>query len=86
MSLNRSSYLMVVFVGVSKIHMLSPIFLIFSIKTNCLYVFVRLTQQQKQTRIDWIVEDLKANGVLPQDSNVDSRLFVIRSADQVCYI
>jgi len=51
-----------------------------------LYVFVRLTQQQKQTRIDWIVEDLKANGVLPQDSNVDSRLFVIRSADQVCYI
>lgn len=45
--------------------------------------FDGLTQQQKQTRIDWIVEDLKSNGVLPQDSNVDSRLFVIRSADQV---
>ncbi|CAG2255849.1 unnamed protein product [Mytilus edulis] len=45
--------------------------------------FDGLSQQQKQTRIDWIVDELKNNGVLPQDSSVDSRLFVMRSADQV---
>ncbi|XP_052066322.1 uncharacterized protein LOC127705978 isoform X4 [Mytilus californianus] len=45
--------------------------------------FDGLSQQQKQTRIDWIVDELKSNGVLPQDSSVDSRLFVMRSADQV---
>ncbi|KAH3877689.1 uncharacterized protein LOC127872130 isoform X2 [Dreissena polymorpha] len=42
-----------------------------------------LTDQQKQTRVDWVVEELKKCNVLPEDVFVDSRLFAMRSADHV---
>ncbi|KAK3101728.1 hypothetical protein FSP39_005894 [Pinctada imbricata] len=45
--------------------------------------FDDLSQQQKETRINWIVDDLKSSSILPQDVTVDTRLFVMRSADHV---
>ncbi|XP_061182605.1 uncharacterized protein LOC133190936 [Saccostrea echinata] len=45
--------------------------------------FDDLSQQQKQTRVDWIVDELKKASVLPSDVHVDTRLFAMRSADQV---
>uniref|UniRef100_K1PBN7 Uncharacterized protein n=1 Tax=Magallana gigas TaxID=29159 RepID=K1PBN7_MAGGI len=42
-----------------------------------------LSQQQKQTRVDWIVDELKKSSVLPADVSVDTRMFAMRSADQV---
>ncbi|XP_055998277.1 uncharacterized protein LOC125647533 isoform X2 [Ostrea edulis] len=45
--------------------------------------FDDLSQQQKQTRVDWIVDELKKASILPSDVMVDTRLFAMRSADQV---
>ncbi|CAL1541164.1 unnamed protein product [Lymnaea stagnalis] len=42
-----------------------------------------LTTQQVQTRVNWVVDELKKCDVLPQDAYVDSRLFAMRSSDQV---
>lgn len=42
-----------------------------------------LTDQQKQTRVDWVVEELKKKNVIAEDVYVDTRLFAMRSADQV---
>lgn len=42
-----------------------------------------LSQQQKQTRVDWIVDELKKSSVLPADVSLDTRMFAMRSADQV---
>ncbi|XP_060562778.1 uncharacterized protein LOC132722318 isoform X4 [Ruditapes philippinarum] len=42
-----------------------------------------LTDQQKQTRIDWVVEELKKKNVIAEDVFVDTRLFAMRSADHV---
>lgn len=46
-------------------------------------IFFSLSQQQKQTRVDWIVDELKKSSVLPADVSVDTRMFAMRSADQV---
>lgn len=46
-------------------------------------LFFSLSQQQKQTRVDWIVDELKKSSVLPADVSVDTRMFAMRSADQV---
>lgn len=45
--------------------------------------FSSLSQQQKQTRVDWIVDELKKSSVLPADVSLDTRMFAMRSADQV---
>ncbi|XP_060080381.1 uncharacterized protein LOC132559772 [Ylistrum balloti] len=45
--------------------------------------FDDLSQQQKQTRVEWVVDELKTCQVLPDDVVVDSRLFAMRSADHV---
>ncbi|XP_053383962.1 uncharacterized protein LOC123536322 isoform X2 [Mercenaria mercenaria] len=42
-----------------------------------------LTDQQKQTRVDWMVEELKKKNVIAEDVFVDTRLFAMRSADHV---
>ncbi|XP_052800686.1 uncharacterized protein LOC128231667 isoform X4 [Mya arenaria] len=42
-----------------------------------------LTEQQKQTRVDWVVEELKKCRVIPDDVHIDTRLFAMRSADHV---
>ncbi|KAL4225170.1 hypothetical protein ACF0H5_015862 [Mactra antiquata] len=42
-----------------------------------------LTDQQKQTRIDWVVAELKKKNVIADDVFVDTRLFAMRSADHV---
>ncbi|XP_076450581.1 uncharacterized protein LOC143286742 [Babylonia areolata] len=42
-----------------------------------------LSQQQCQTRVDWVLEELKKCGVLPSDTHVDARMFAMRSADHV---
>ncbi|ESO91608.1 hypothetical protein LOTGIDRAFT_233395 [Lottia gigantea] len=48
-----------------------------------LETFDGLTAQQKITRVDWIVDELKACKVIPEDVHVDSRLFAMRSTDHV---
>ncbi|XP_071830490.1 uncharacterized protein [Apostichopus japonicus] len=45
--------------------------------------FDGLTQQQKTTRVEWIVKELKESGVIPDDMYVDCRLFAMRHADHV---
>lgn len=45
--------------------------------------FDDLSQQQKQTRVEWVVEELKCCQVLPDDVTVDSRMFAMRNADHV---
>ncbi|XP_071500405.1 uncharacterized protein [Diadema antillarum] len=45
--------------------------------------FDGLTQQQKATRLEWIVKELKENEVIPGDIFVDFRLFAMRHADHV---
>ncbi|KAL9965900.1 hypothetical protein ACROYT_G029758 [Oculina patagonica] len=45
--------------------------------------FDGLTQQQKTTRVEWIVKELKHAKVIPKDTYVDSRMFAMRCADQV---
>ncbi|XP_050411091.1 uncharacterized protein LOC126825502 [Patella vulgata] len=45
--------------------------------------FDGLTAQQKQTRVDWIVDELKKCNVIPDDVKIDARLFAMRSADHV---
>ncbi|XP_005093507.2 uncharacterized protein LOC101862335 [Aplysia californica] len=42
-----------------------------------------LSQQQLQTRVEWVVEELKQCDVLPHDVYVDPRMFAMRSADHV---
>ncbi|KAK7491465.1 hypothetical protein BaRGS_00017294 [Batillaria attramentaria] len=42
-----------------------------------------LSQQQCQTRVDWVLEELKNCSVLPNDTHVDARMFAMRSADHV---
>lgn len=36
-----------------------------------------------ETRVGWVVDELKKCNVLPEDVYVDSRLFAMRSADHV---
>lgn len=43
----------------------------------------RLTEQQKQTRVDWMVEELKKCNVIPEDVFVDSRMFAMRNSEHV---
>ncbi|XP_077994506.1 uncharacterized protein LOC144448226 [Glandiceps talaboti] len=45
--------------------------------------FDDLTQQQKVTRVEWIIQQLKETDVLPEDVFVDCRLFAMRHADHV---
>ncbi|XP_030845217.1 uncharacterized protein LOC754486 isoform X2 [Strongylocentrotus purpuratus] len=45
--------------------------------------FDGLTHQQKATRMEWIVKELKENEVLPGDIFVDFRLFAMRHAEHV---
>ncbi|XP_067933694.1 uncharacterized protein [Watersipora subatra] len=45
--------------------------------------FDGLTQQQKVTRAEWIIRELKQCNVIPSDTYVDARLFAMRSADHV---
>lgn len=45
--------------------------------------FDQLTQQQKITRIEWLVNELKKFKVLQDDVFVDYRLFAMKSADHV---
>ena len=42
-----------------------------------------LSQQQMETRVGWVIEELKKCSILPDDVYVDSRLFAMRSADHV---
>ncbi|XP_059170627.1 uncharacterized protein LOC131952123 [Physella acuta] len=42
-----------------------------------------LSQQQVLTRVQWMVDELKQCGVLPNDVYVDPRMFAMRSADHV---
>ena len=65
----------------------NDLFFLFLCPPNCLYecLHYSLSQQQKETRINWIVDDLKTSNILPQDVTVDTRLFAMRSADQVRY-
>lgn len=45
--------------------------------------FDGLSDTQKVTRMDWIMEELKKCKVVPEDVHVDTRLFAMRSADHV---
>ncbi|XP_071809537.1 uncharacterized protein [Asterias amurensis] len=45
--------------------------------------FDGMTQQQKTTRVEWIVKELKDSEVIPGDVYVDCRLFAMRHADHV---
>ncbi|XP_071099543.1 uncharacterized protein [Haliotis cracherodii] len=45
--------------------------------------FDGLSQQQKQTRVEWVLEELKRCNVIPIDTYVDARMFAMRSADHV---
>lgn len=45
--------------------------------------FDGLTQQQRMTRVEWIVKELKHAKIIPKDTHVDSRMFAMRCADQV---
>ncbi|CAH3191429.1 unnamed protein product [Porites evermanni] len=45
--------------------------------------FDGLTQQQKTTRVEWIVKELKHAKIISKDTYVDSRMFAMRCADQV---
>lgn len=54
-----------------------------SVFAKIMIFFFSLSQQQKQTRVDWIVDELKKSSVLPADVSVDTRMFAMRSADQV---
>ncbi|XP_022088281.1 uncharacterized protein LOC110977993 isoform X2 [Acanthaster planci] len=45
--------------------------------------FDGMTQQQKTTRVEWIVKELKESEVIPDDVFVDCRLFAMRHADHV---
>lgn len=45
--------------------------------------FEGLTQQQKTTRVEWIVKELKSTQIIPKNTFVDSRMFAMRSAEQV---
>nr|XP_054761378.1 uncharacterized protein LOC129267777 [Lytechinus pictus] len=45
--------------------------------------FDGLTHQQKATRMEWIVKELKENEVIPGDIFVDFRLFAMRHAEHV---
>jgi len=42
-----------------------------------------LTQPQKLTRIEWMVDELKKCEVLSDDVRVDCRLIAMKSADHV---
>ncbi|KAK3602636.1 hypothetical protein CHS0354_034226 [Potamilus streckersoni] len=42
-----------------------------------------LSQQQKQTRVEWMMEELKSCNIIPEDVHLDSRHFAMRSADHV---
>ncbi|PVD34056.1 hypothetical protein C0Q70_05318 [Pomacea canaliculata] len=42
-----------------------------------------LTQQQCQTRIDWVLDELKRCNILPSDVYIDARMFAMRNADHV---
>ncbi|XP_070560695.1 uncharacterized protein [Ptychodera flava] len=45
--------------------------------------FDDLTQQQKVTRMEWIVKELRESEILPEDVYVDCRLFAMRHAEHV---
>lgn len=45
--------------------------------------FDGLTQQQKITRVEWIVKELKNAKIISKATHVDSRMFAMRCADQV---
>ncbi|XP_033109700.1 uncharacterized protein LOC117110957, partial [Anneissia japonica] len=42
-----------------------------------------LTQQQKVTRMEWVIGELKENDVIPPDVFIDCRLFAMRHAEHV---
>eukprot|EP00794_Sanderia_malayensis_P010823 gene10823-11975_t len=45
--------------------------------------FDGLTLAQKETRVEWMMEELKRHEVIPEDVFIDSRMFAMRSAEQV---
>lgn len=45
--------------------------------------FDNLTQQQKTTRVEWIVKELKDGKIIPKETFVDTRMFAMRAAEQV---
>ncbi|CAF0731036.1 unnamed protein product [Didymodactylos carnosus] len=45
--------------------------------------FDKLTTEQIRTRCDWAVKELKENQIIPDDIQVDTRLFAVRSAKHV---
>lgn len=45
--------------------------------------FDNLTQQQKTTRVEWIVKELKDAKIIPKERFVDTRMFAMRAAEQV---
>ncbi|XP_002731751.1 uncharacterized protein LOC100367609, partial [Saccoglossus kowalevskii] len=45
--------------------------------------FDDLTQQQKITRVEWIVQELKEREVIPKDVFIDCRLFAMRHAEHI---
>ncbi|XP_064635397.1 uncharacterized protein LOC135492725 [Lineus longissimus] len=45
--------------------------------------FDGLTQQQKITRVEWIVAELRKCDIIPEDIYVDTRMFAMRSADHI---
>ncbi|XP_041366840.1 uncharacterized protein LOC121381572 [Gigantopelta aegis] len=45
--------------------------------------FDGLSQQQKQTRVEWMLQELKRCNVIPLDIGIDCRMFAMRSADHV---
>ena len=44
----------------------------------------RLTKEQIQTRITWILDELKRYDVVSKDLKIDTRMFAIRSSKHVC--
>lgn len=45
--------------------------------------FDNMTKEQLQTRVKWLVKELKDNYIIAQDVQVDSRMFAVRSAKHV---
>ena len=45
--------------------------------------FDKMTKEQLQLRVKWLVRELKANFVIAEDVQVDTRLFAVRSAKHV---
>lgn len=45
-----------------------------------------MTNEQVQTRVKWLLKDLKENRIIAEDVYLDSRLFAVRSAKHVIIV